>query len=140
MTSKYMDTSNAFKSLPVNLNRPTTNSNVNSFKNDSVELLVHRLCSKIASVNNLNEKSREEFINNSYAYIVKLICSDAFLPTYDTLEVSQKIKKKRKMKLKTDSSSIILFVLFNSYKSKSNDGCKCFLRNRSQIFQAGLLF
>lgn len=104
MTTKYLDTSNAFKSLPVNLNRQTPSSNTNSAKSDSVELLVHRLCSKIASVNNLNEKSREEFINNSYAYIVKLICSDAFLPTYDVLEVSQKIKKKRKINEQLNSS------------------------------------
>ena len=97
MTAKYMDTSNAFKSLPVNLSRPPASSNVNLAKSDSMELLIHRLCSKIASVNNLNEKSKEDYINNSYAYIVKLICSDAFLPTYDVLEVSQKIKKKRKI-------------------------------------------
>ena len=103
MTAKYMDTSNAYKSLPANLNRPTTSSKTNSAKGDCVELLVHRLCSKIASVNNLNFESTEMFIVNSYAYMVKLICSDAFLSTYDVLEVSQKIKKKRKIKLKASS-------------------------------------
>lgn len=60
-----------------------------------VENLILRLCYKIASVNNLNEKLTEEFVNKSFAYMVKLFCSDAYSPVYDTLEVSQKIKKKR---------------------------------------------
>ncbi len=137
-----MDTSNAYKSLPANLNRPTTSSKTNSAKGDCVELLVHRLCSKIASVNNLNFESTEMFIVNSYAYMVKLICSDAFLSTYDVLEVSQKIKKKRKIKLKASSWIQIdkLCFVLNSYQSESNYGCKCFFRNRSQIFQTGFYF
>lgn len=64
---------------------------------NNIEKLVYRLCSKVASINNLNnEKSRDDFLNKSYAYMVKLFCSDAYTPVYDTFEVSQKIKKKRK--------------------------------------------
>jgi hypothetical protein len=58
-----------------------------------VEQFIYRLCSKIASVNNLNDKIKDEFINKSYAYLVKLFCSDAYTPTYDAFEISQKIKK-----------------------------------------------
>ena len=61
-------------------------------KNNIEELILY-LCQKIAANNNLNEKIRDEFTNNSYAYMVKLFCS-ATSPIYDTFEVSQKIKKK----------------------------------------------
>ena len=60
---------------------------------NNVEQLIYRLCSKIASVNNLNDKLKEEFINKSYAYLVKLFCSDAYTPTYDAFDLSHKIKK-----------------------------------------------
>lgn len=60
---------------------------------NNVEQLIFRLCSKIAAVNNLTDRSKEDFINKSYAYLVKMFCSDAYTPTYDAFEVSQKIKK-----------------------------------------------
>jgi hypothetical protein len=60
---------------------------------NNIEQLIYRLCSKIASVNNLNDKLREDFINKSYAYLVKLFCSDAYTQTYDAFDLSQKIKK-----------------------------------------------
>jgi hypothetical protein len=69
-----------------------TNSLLRQSKNN-IEQLIYRLCSKIASVNNLNEKLKDEFINKSYAYLVKLFCSDAYTPTYDAFDLSHKIKK-----------------------------------------------
>jgi len=71
------------------------NQRLDSQSSNNVEQLILRLCSKIASINNLNERSKEDFLNSSYAYVVKLFCSDAYSPVYETFEVSQKIKKKR---------------------------------------------
>ena len=71
------------------------NQKSDSQASNHIEHLIQRLCSKIASTNNLNERSKEEFLNSSYAYVVKIFCSDAYSPVYETFEVSQKIKKKR---------------------------------------------
>ena len=63
----------------------------------TIEQLTHRLCVKIASVNNLNEKARDELVNARYHYLIKLFSSDAYASqAYDTFEVAEKIKKKRK--------------------------------------------
>jgi hypothetical protein len=61
-----------------------------------IEQLIYRLCQKIAVMNNLNEKTRDEFVNPKYGYLIKLFCSDAYSPVYDAFEVSEKIRKKRK--------------------------------------------
>lgn len=120
-----------------------------SNKNDVEELVLY-LCQKIASNNNLNEKLKDEFTNNSYAYMVKLFCSDSFTPIYDTFEVSQKIKKKltirnriidascfseletkfSKLKLIKNHASILQFFLTyfteqNKYESLSNKNVSC---------------
>ena len=66
---------------------------------NNIEKLVYRLCSKVATINNLSERARDDFLDKCYAYVVKLFCSDAYTPVYDTFEVSQKIKKKRECTL-----------------------------------------
>jgi hypothetical protein len=63
--------------------------------NGSIEQSLLRLCTKIALMNNLNEKNRNDFINANYAYLLKLLCSDAYTPAFDMFEVAQKIKRKR---------------------------------------------
>lgn len=126
-------------------NTSTTSKSKSGVNKNNVEELILYLCQKIASVNNLNEKVREEFTNSSYAYMVKLFCSDSFTPIYDAFEVSQKIKKKLaikgrhpdaasfseletkfgKLKLIKNHASILQFFLTyfteqNKYESLSN--------------------
>ncbi len=73
--------------------RSTTKASPNSHNN--VEELILYLCQKIASVNNLNEQVKEEFTNNSYAYMVKLFCSGSYTPvSNDPFDVAQRIKKR----------------------------------------------
>jgi hypothetical protein len=125
-------------------------SSGNVHKNNVEELILY-LCQKIASINSLNEKVREEFTNNSYAYMVKLFCSDSFTPIYDSFEVSQKIKKKlalkgrhvdassfseletkfSKQKLIKNQASVLQFFLTyfteqNKYESLSNKNVSIF--------------
>ena len=64
-------------------------------RGNNVEELVLHLCQKIASANNLNEITREEFINRSYSTMIKIFCSITYTPVDDTFEISQKIKNKR---------------------------------------------
>jgi len=66
-------------------------------RGNNVEELILHLCQKIASANNLNESTRDEFINRSYSTMIKLFCSITYRPVYDSFEISQKIKKKRKL-------------------------------------------
>lgn len=80
-------------SFPSTPNPSFIKTSTKSNTSNNVEQLVHRLVLKIASVNNLNDKLKEEFVNKKYAYIVKLFCSDAFAGVFDAFEVSEKIKK-----------------------------------------------
>jgi len=125
--------------------KPATTKSTSASHNNVEELILY-LCQKIASVNNLNEQVREEFTNNSYAYMVKLFCSDSFTPvSNDTFDVSQKIKKRlasrnrpedasrfaeletkfSRLKLINNHSSVLQFFLTyyteqNKYESLSN--------------------
>lgn len=63
---------------------------------NNVEQLVHRLLTKISSIYNLNDKLKEEFINNSYAYMVQIFSYNAYATVHDSFEVSEKIKNKCK--------------------------------------------
>ena len=80
-------------SQPTNLssNKPSGGNKNN------VEELIFSLCSKIASSSQLGDEIKAEFTNSSYAYMLKLFCSDAYTPSLDTFEVSHKIKKKCKI-------------------------------------------
>ena len=71
-------------------NKPSANNKNN------VEELIFSLCSKIASSSQLGDEIKAEFTSSSYAYMLKLFCSDAYTPSLDTFEVSHKIKKKCK--------------------------------------------
>ena len=62
----------------------------------NTQIVLIRLCNKIASLNNLNDKSKEDFIDSSYGYIVKAVCSDSYSPAYESMEIAQKIKRQRK--------------------------------------------
>lgn len=60
----------------------------------SLEQLIYRLCVKLAASNNLNDKFKEQFVNTSFPYLIKLLASDSYSPVCDRLEISEKIKKK----------------------------------------------
>lgn len=62
------------------------------------DILMHRLVTKLAAQNissDVTEKKRQEFVNKSYAYLNKVLGSDSFTTSYDSFEISEKIKKKR---------------------------------------------
>lgn len=62
------------------------------------DILIHRLVTKLAAQNvssDVTEKKRQEFVNKSYAYLNKVLGSDSFTTSYDSFEISEKIKKKR---------------------------------------------
>ena len=87
------------KSLPATLNTNHV-SHLVSLKNSAqsnTQLVIIRLCNKIASLNNLNDKAKENFIDSSYDYIVKTACSDSYSLAHEPLEVSQKIKRQRNL-------------------------------------------
>ena len=79
--------------------QPSSGGTTTPTRGNNVEELILHLCHKIASVNNLSEKARDEFINRSYSTMIKLFCSITYRPVYDSFEISQKIKNKRKRKL-----------------------------------------
>ena len=62
----------------------------------NIEQLINRLVSKLTSNSNVSTAKIDEFINSNIQYLIKLFSSSTFIPIYDNLEISQKIKKKRK--------------------------------------------
>jgi hypothetical protein len=69
---------------------------VSSQQQTNTQLVIVRLCTKIAALNNLNDKDKEEFIDSSYRFMLKTFCSDAYSPAYESFEISQKIKRQCK--------------------------------------------
>ena len=80
---------------------PTSSQSISQFvtqkstAQSNTQIVLIRLCNKIASLNSLNDKLKEDFIDSSYDYLVKAVCSESFSPAYESLEIAQKIKRQR---------------------------------------------
>lgn len=106
-----------------NANTANNSFSLSTSNKSTNEQLIHRLVAKISSLNNLNDKAKDEFVKRNYAYAIRLFSSDSFAPIYDSFEVSEKIKKKCKKITFCCWLLLVLIILFFSVISqrKIND-------------------
>ena len=92
--------------------QPQSSSHMTTQTN--TQQVIVRLCTKIAALNNLNGKLKEDFVDSSYNFLTKTICSDAYSPTYEPFEISQKIKRQCTLNMFASYFLPSCFLFWNS--------------------------